>query len=278
MNNFLDKLRDPYESKARLLPALLVLLPVALFFVCTLGAKHPLLASVTTVLTACGGPYALANIARTWGQRAQERLYKKWGGKPSTIILRHSDTRLARPTKEFYHGLIKAKFGLDVPTAEFETLNPAQADEIYHAATDSLIRATRDTKKFPLVFKELTSYGFNRNAYGIRWLGVASSILIAFAMLTQGHVFKILEGHINLADFELLNIGQIFVLVFSVLMLLVWLFHFTASTVKLSGFSYSERLCEALDALPRPSGNSKSSKAKPAPRNLNEETVRDSKG
>lgn len=73
------KLLDPYDFKARLLPGLLVLLPVIAFLILLYGSKNPALVALLSVLSACGGPYLLANFIRTWGQIAQERLYIKWG-------------------------------------------------------------------------------------------------------------------------------------------------------------------------------------------------------
>ena len=46
------------------------------------------------------------------------------------------------------------------------------ADKHNESCTDELIRRTRDTKKFPLVFKGLTEYGFRRNLFGLKAIGV----------------------------------------------------------------------------------------------------------
>ena len=98
-----DKMLDPYDVKARLFPGLLVLLPALLFLGLLYGTKSPLVVGLSAVLGTCGGPYLLANFVRTWGQRAQDRLFQEWGAPPSTIILRHRDTTLPSQTKLRYH-------------------------------------------------------------------------------------------------------------------------------------------------------------------------------
>ena len=56
--------------------------------------------------------------------------------------------------------------------AKNKTKTSALADKHYESCTDELIRRTRDTKKFPLVFKGLTEYGFRRNLFGLKAIGV----------------------------------------------------------------------------------------------------------
>jgi hypothetical protein len=251
LSDILSKIFDPYDRRARLAPGLLVLLPAVLFVATTFGSAHPVVTTLASVLMACSGPYALANIVRTYGQRAQERLYTRWGGKPTTILLRHVDARLAPATKTLYHQLIKSKLSLAMPTADDELANPQQADGMYVSAADALIRSTRDANKYPLVFKELVTYGFNRNCYGVKWLGVLVALVAATSALVHDHVVQLHAPFLDPAAIENLSLGGVMTLIVSVALLLVWLAHFTPTTVKQSGISYAERLCEALNALPR---------------------------
>lgn len=252
-----EKLLDPYSTKARLAPGLILLLPVIFFLICTLGPKSPLLAALSSILITCGGPYAISSFVRTYGQRAQEKLYIIWGGRPTTLILRHSDRRLPNGTKKLYHEQIVAKFNLPVPSTEEEARNVAAADDIYLDATDRLIKATRDTKRYPLVFKELIAYGFNRNCYGVRWIGAAVSFLTLLLNLVHASAIpwnnwsNIYEKLVNIQVESGLSLA------ISITMLLIWLFHFTGKTVKQSGFAYAERLCEALPTIPRPAARTR---------------------
>ena len=54
-----SRLLDSYDFKARLIPGLLVLLPMICFLVLMFGYKYPALTAVASLLSICGGPYAL---------------------------------------------------------------------------------------------------------------------------------------------------------------------------------------------------------------------------
>jgi hypothetical protein len=100
MSTLYELIKDPYERKARLIPGLLVALPLIIPLVSVYGAKNPLLTSVIGLLSSCGAMFALANISRGLGKALEVKLVSKWGGMPTTIILRHSDNFLDFVTKK----------------------------------------------------------------------------------------------------------------------------------------------------------------------------------
>ncbi len=243
-----EKMLDPYEVKARLFPGLLVLLPMILFLALIYGTKSPVVVGLSAVLAACGGPYLLSSFVRTWGQRAQARLYREWGAPPSTIILRHCDSTLPQQTKLRYHELATSRLRIVMPSIEDERRDPAGADQAYGAAADALRPLTNNRKTFPFVFKELVAYGFNRNAHGSRWAGV--SVAAATAGVTLFHA-NALRLHQPYWDYSTLDTAHIVVLAAAVGLAALWCTHFTAGTAKLSGFSYAKRLWEALEKVPK---------------------------
>lgn len=241
-----DKVLDPYEVKARLFPGLLVLLPTILFLVLLYGTKSPVVVGLSSVLAACGGPYLLSSFVRTWGQRAQVRLFREWGAQPSTIMLRHRDTTLPQQTKLRYHGLATMQLGIPMPNPEDEQRDAAHADQAYAAATDALRPLTNDRKAFPFVFKELVAYGFNRNAYGSRWVGFGVAVTTAVATVVHAHALRLQQPYWAPST---LDNAHIVVLVAALGLAALWCAHFTAETVKLAGFSYAKRLWEALEKV-----------------------------
>jgi len=74
MTGLLDLFKDPYERKARLIPGLLVALPLLVPLVSVYGPRHPVLTSVLGLLGGCGAMYALASIARGRGKKLEEIL------------------------------------------------------------------------------------------------------------------------------------------------------------------------------------------------------------
>jgi hypothetical protein len=253
----LSKLFDPYDLKARVFPGLLLLIPAIVFMALILGPKNPLIVTLSSVLTTCGGPYLIASFVRTWGQRAQDRLNKKWGGQPSTIILRHSSSRMATPTKLQYHQLIQQKLSVHVPTEEEEIADSESADEAYTAAANALRPLVNaDTKRHPFVFKELVAYGFNRNAYGSRWVGVFICAAVIVATLAHGGVLTFTSPYVELAALAKQDAAHVLTLVVASAFMLVWLLHFIESTVEQAGYTYALRLWEALLTVKKPPSKS----------------------
>ncbi|NYE63156.1 hypothetical protein FHW58_004384 [Duganella sp. 1224] len=252
-SSVLSKLFDPYDLKARVFPGLLLLIPAIVFIALILGRKDPLIVTLSSVLATCGGPYLIASVVRTWGQRAQDRLNKRWGGQPSTIILRHSDSRMATPTKLQYHQLIQQKLSINVPTAADEAYDSESADQAYTAAANALRPLVNaDKKRYPFVFKELVAYGFNRNAYGSRWVGVFICAAAILATLVHGAVLKLTSPYGDFAALAAQDAAHVLTLVVAGVFMLVWLLHFTDKTVEQAGYTYALRLWEALLTVKKP--------------------------
>lgn len=247
-----SRVLDPYELRARLQPGLLVLFPLIAYFVCIMGPKHPLLTTLASVLAAIGGPYALGNFSRTYGQRAQEELFQEWGGSPSVQLLRHRDKNHSSITTQSYHDLAKSKLGISLPSAEEEMSNQTAADAAYGDVVDKLRNLTRDKKKFPLVFNELTHYGFNRNCYGMRFIGVAVSLISLSLVVIRMRPSEWKGFYGFTAAVDTIQANEALAAGIAGLFLLLWLFHFGKRTVRQSAFSYAFRLLESLQAIPRP--------------------------
>ena len=58
MTTIFELVKDPYERKARVIPGLLVALPLLVPLLCVYGAKHPVLTGVIGLLGGCGAIYA----------------------------------------------------------------------------------------------------------------------------------------------------------------------------------------------------------------------------
>jgi len=248
MSSLIQQMKDPYDRKARLTPALLVAVPVLIPLVCVYGPRHPVLVAVVGLLASCGVMYALASIARGRGKKLEERLVQKWGGMPTTIALRHRDRFLDGVTTRRYHERVVSKLGIDMPTAEQEASDPVAADDAYTGATRRLRELTRGNKA--LLLTENIAYGFHRNMLAMRGPGVASSVIGLFYGLVIARVISftpIAIKPVNLAD---PGLPAGLTLAVSVLLLLSWLFYFDEDKVRRIGFVYAERLLECLETLP----------------------------
>jgi hypothetical protein len=235
---------DDYDRNARLKPALLVILPASLAIV-GLGAGFSAAgAALSGSLAAIGFTYVLAQLARDWGKRKEPYLFSVWDGKPTTAKLRHRNPAANPHTLGRYHEIASRLIAKPLPTTEEEQADPQSADLIYESVGDCLRERTRDKKTFPLIFKELVSYGFRRNLWGMKPFGVVLAcvcIAVQLSMLTREIVI-----HHPVAPTPLL------MTLANVLLLLGWLFIVGPNWVRVPADAYGDRLlaaCTAIDAV-----------------------------
>lgn len=180
--------------------------------------------------------FLLSQIGADFGKRLEARLWASWGGSPTTRFLRHGNYEFNEVTRGRIHGKLR-QLGLHVPTSEEQEQNQRAADMHYQSCTEELIRRTRDIKRFPLVFKGLTEYGFRRNLLGLKVFGVFLTFLStagsAWATYTAWN-----------ATTELAAVSLVAGLV-SAGLLVAWLVWVTERTVKLSADRYARFLLEA---------------------------------
>lgn len=247
--DLLEKITNTYERKARLYPALLVLVPIVVMVVGVYGVELELKAAGIGLLATFGVFYLAASIVREFGKRIEASLYKEWGGKPTTQLLRHRDNTIDPITKARYHLFLAKQMSIAFPTQEEEEANPARADDVYQSATKWLLDRTRDKKKFGLLFEENIAFGFRRNCLGIKPLAIVICIITFVWPLVLSNILAM--GSLNIENIASLSSGTWISLAVSLLMLLIWVFYFTKKTAKTSAFGYADFLFRACDVLPK---------------------------
>lgn len=248
MTKIFELAKDPYERKARVVPGLLVALPVLVPLLSVYGAKHPMLTGVIGLLGGCGAIYALASVARGRGKKLEDILVAKWGGMPTTIALRHRDKFLDGVSKQRYHAAITAKLGIAMPSAEEESANPNKADDIYVGAIKRLRELTRSNKQ--LLLKENIAYGFHRNMLAMKPVGIVSCILGILYGLLIAKILQVAPPHFDPLHFADPGLAAGLSLIVSLALLAAWLLYFDQDAVRRMGFVYAERLFECLPSLP----------------------------
>lgn len=232
---------DTYARRARFYPALLVVSPVSLLVVALFPFAPQWWSKLGALLTASGLPFLALQFGRQAGKRKEPELFIRWGGKPTTILLRHrgnpNPVALARR-----HHQLEAILGVGLPSPEDEEADPAGADAAYDSAVEALRERTRDQERFPLVFEELCGYGFRRNLWGHRPLGIALSIagfLGAMGALLVGLTtgLSILAPAVASAAF------------IDALIIAIWLRMVTPEWVGQAAFAYAERLIASAELL-----------------------------
>jgi hypothetical protein len=233
---------DHYSFRARLQPALLTLLPAAIGLFAWTGPDMNCQTVLWTLFGSAGGTYFLAIVARNSGKRIESDLWQDWGGAPTTQLLRYCG--LGNPVmRERWRKYLSKLLKKPLPTQREEADNPDGADDVYHAATRVLINQTRDKKRFPLVYMENVHYGFCRNLYAMRGVGITLSVLGILASFAAG-VWSVHRSDPKVYPWACLIV--------EIMLLAWWLIAIRATWARVPAFAYAERLLESTEDLSRP--------------------------
>jgi hypothetical protein len=233
---------DRYDRNARLMPALLVMLPALLLVAVWSKPLWTLMGGVAALLVTCGATYLASHVARHRGRIVERRLIATDGALPSVRALRHRDALIDPQTKARYHDFLRSH-GLHVPDSAEERLSPKVADDAYSSACKLLLELTRDKSKFPLVASENIGYGFRRNSLGMR-----SMALIMLGLVLAANSALLVADYLETQTIEWAGVA---LTVFMLGYLYVWLFIVNLDFVRDAGNAYAVRLLATCETLAR---------------------------
>jgi hypothetical protein len=240
LSDLVGKVADPYERKARLYPALLAMFPLVIMVMMLYGPKMSALMNVIMIAASCGGLYLMTNLCREFGKRLEPGLFQKWGGKPTTQLLRHRDNTIEVVTKRRYHSFLAGKINEPFPDKTQEVSDPTAADDVYQSAIRWLLNHIRDTTQFRLLFRENVTYGFRRNALGMKPIGLVISLgSLLWIFVTHGVVSMSANHFFNRSALIALPETAVASLIVSAFMFVVWVVFFTKATVRTAAFTYT---------------------------------------
>lgn len=233
--NFIAKNFDEFSLKARLRPALLALLaPFTALYVWFPGL-HETGSALAGTAAFCGLLFWLADTTRRLGRHAEKRLHVKWGGRHTSLWLRHCDNNLDSGTKRACHEFFSAKIAdWSAPTSAEEAADMDDAIDRYETAVRWLLVQTRDKKKYPRVFDENLSYSFRRNGYAVRWY--ASTAAICAGLLCTASLF------VGNGEWQALSPQQIGALTISLLAAVAWPLSFSEAAVRDAADAYAREI------------------------------------
>ncbi len=235
----LKELFDTYGRQARLQPALFTLGPMILTVVVWVPSVYSLAATITSLAATFGVVAFFANWARARGRAAEQRIYIKWGGRPTTIWLRHSDSNLDEITKRRYHSFLETRIPeWHAPTGEEEKENGVGANARYDSAVKWLLEYTRNQQLFPLVFKELVAYGFRRNLYAMKAIGL---LIVMLSIVTNIFLYSLFPSKISL-------VLVLFALGVALCFLISWIFIIRKKWVKDAADGYARALLSSCES------------------------------
>ena len=230
----LTNLLDTYALRARLLPALLVVLPVAV----ALGLLLPTLDYQKVIVAAAvcaGAPIFVANAVRSYGKRLETKLVATWGGMPTTRMLRLHEPSNSRRDLARRRERLEKVTGMTLPTADEEFTDAGDADEAYVIATRALIARIRETKdRYSLIQHENIDYGYRRNLLAIKPTGLAVITVLLVVDVVSGIADTDITAVIAAATVHLICA-------------LAWLLIVRRSWVREQAETYAKTLFEALE-------------------------------
>lgn len=243
MTALLD-ITNTYTRRARLTPALIVVLPLGL---AVLSWSPDGLKSWTVLWSLfvwAGGTALMAQVARDRGREKEKELFQSWGGKPTTRLLRYAGCENSILVTRRHTVLQKVLADIHLPTEAEELANFQDADNIYDTCVRWLLEQTRDQKKFNLLFEENCSYGFRRNLWGMKPMGIA----LGFVGFLLGSLAVAIHVKAHAAVSPISYGG----LACTLALLAFWILWCKPNWVRLSADAYAERLLAAPDTFASP--------------------------
>lgn len=242
----IENLIDPYNLRARLFPAFLVLLPLGCAVAAWVPVELQVLGTLGSVAATLGIATLLQQIVRDAGKRVEPELYRRWGGKPSVRMLHYAHSVVNRQTLARCHAKIRELAPeLAIPgSAEEEAKQPADALSAYESASDLLVGKTRSKEKFALQFEENMNYGYRRNVWGLRTWGLLASLVGAAVVAARVAVLW--------SQTEELAVVPSAALAVSLTNALFWLGMVNADWVRRAAEAYAYRLVLSADEIDSP--------------------------
>lgn len=236
---------DSFERRTQLYVAILALAPV----ICLFADWYPIDFKDASIFvgffTIYGGSWVLGQFVQSLGQRKQEFLRLRWGGRPATLLMRHQDPTVVASIKKTWHEKYAALLHVPFPTAAEERRQPAHADATYAQAASWSECHTEDRTKFRTLWQCRAQYEFFLNGLAFRGIGLIIAFLCAACTcLKSGGVTIGSHPEWEISASMLLRPGSAVVLAISLLMASGWIFWFTEARVRATAQSYDRHLLE----------------------------------
>jgi hypothetical protein len=258
-------LGDRYTREARLAPAFLSVFPILLLLIVSFPGLRDIVPAILSLLCVFGVVRWISHIARVIGDKKEIKLFRKWGGKPTTTMLRvamgHSAIEKIRlgdqvahllaeaPPAEIIKKLITKREGPQFPKdSDDETASKIhdldkRADQLNHLYEPVVAWMRENSRDSVLVVEEEISYGFQRNLYALKWFALACGSLSFLVEARAAHLaLRWAWPYITPIPTPIVSVVLVtlFAFVFCVLIFV------TNNSVKVQGFIYARALLDSF--------------------------------
>lgn len=233
---------DDFTFHARVMPVLVVSIPIILMGIFN-GLQSKSFASNTIYTLVIIAFISFASrIAREFGKKVQDSIYKKLGAMPTTIILRYSDNRINDVTKTIYHK--KLNKIVDEVNLPVDPKDENEDSDVQYEAAINWLRnyANSSRKKEKLVYQELKEYNFWRNLYAMKYIAIAIYFFIGLREY-------FLNDNFNLNEIIAKPYPQYIAFIIMIFSILIFIFFLRKSTVEKKAFDYAKTLVEVCERI-----------------------------
>lgn len=231
----LFKIYDPYTLRVRISVGIIVMAPLILSIYLLIPGTRDISFTVILIIIAFGMCNFMISLSRHLGRKALKKCFT--GLLPAQQMLLPSDNSLDSITKKRYHRFLSSKVKNLTFTKDAETLNASCL-----SAVNWLIAQTRDSNKFPLIKEETINFGFVKNLYGLKTIGIVISLFIT---VIEGAALFV-KNKFGLDMIEYPNL--IASLIISLSFFLLWVCAINKELVIDSGKKYARALLSACDS------------------------------
>jgi hypothetical protein len=169
---------DDYEFRARILPAIIVFLPIMIpAFLMVYNEITSITSFLFSGIVFAALIYPLSFIVRRPGSELEKTLWEQWGGPPSTRVMRWRDNTFNRSLKAELHKAVRDYCGLELSNSDEEQKDPREADKKIGDAFSQVKHLVYHSDPNGMWRKYNAEYGFNRNLLGCKCLWIVLSVV-----------------------------------------------------------------------------------------------------
>jgi hypothetical protein len=258
-------LGDRYTREARLAPAFLSVFPIVLLLMSSFSGLRSAIPALLTLLCVFGVVRWISHIARGIGDKKEIKLFRGWGGKPTTTMLRvamgrttiekiHLGDQVAHllaeaPPAEVIEKVIAKREGPQFPKdKEDEHASKIhepdkRADELNHLYEPVVAWMRENSRNSVLVIEEEISYGFQRNFFALKYFALGCGALSFLVEARVSHLaLKSAWPYITPIPAPIVAVDLVILLAFVFCVLLF----VTNNSVKVQGFIYARALLDSF--------------------------------
>lgn len=214
---------NTYNLQARLLPLLIVLIPVILLAI-YFGVYGNIISIGFSSLFCLSYGIFLTTLTRPYGKSVESRLFPSKDKLPSVVFLTTNQAFNSNQLKR-----IKDNFN-----KEFDTPYKYGSKDFWINVSETIRGSRRDLKKYPLVFEENCNYGFRRNLLGVKNIALLIAIISLVVIL------------FNISFLRSINEIGVFTIIFILFDIMIIVSKVNDTYVIDAANEYAKRLIETL--------------------------------